>query len=137
MDAPLNPSSLPRAGLHVRASRSSRLLHVLLLSMAALACYQMYVRGLPWGIGRLSLLHGSTGVLLGAVGAFLALAAPAPNRACLLVGWLCLWFTAGLAELRSSAVTDGIVLGGVIPYSDACNYLQESSLVIEGHRMTA
>lgn len=53
-----------------------------------------------------------------------------------MTAWLCLWFTAGLAEMRSSGITDGTVLGGTIPYSDAANYLGEASRVVEGHDMT-
>ncbi len=67
---------------------------------------------------------------------FLALVAPPPVRRCLAIGWLCLWFTTGLAELRTSAITDGIVLGGIIPYSDANNYVRETSRLIEGHNLT-
>jgi len=85
----------------------------------------------------LSLLHGPVGIAIGVVGVFLALAATQPLRACLLVGWLCLWFTTGLAELRASYLTDGIVVGGIIPYSDANNFLREASRLVEGQNFTA
>lgn len=113
-------------------------MRVSLIAVWAAGCSLLYSCGLPGVVSvHFSLLHGSTGVLLGAAGVFLALAAPQAVRACLVIGWLCLWFTTGLAELRAAAITDGIVVGGIIPYSDACNYLQESSRLIEGHSMTA
>lgn len=84
-----------------------------------------------------SLLHGPLGVAVGVAGAFLALAAKSSLRQCLIIGWLCVWFTTGLAELRGSFITDGIVVGGIIPYSDANNFLREASRLVEGQNLTA
>ncbi len=109
---------------------------LLTVSAALLGCWWSYSRGLNIPT-RFSLLNGPGGVAIGVMGVFFALAAPPRLRSCLVIGWLCLWFTAGLSELRASAITDGTVLGGMIPYSDARNYLREASRIIEGHDMTS
>jgi len=115
--------------------RYAMIFRILVAVVSTAVCYHLYAHGV--GVpAAFSLLHGPTGVAVGVVGILLALAATPPLRACLVIGWLCLWFTTGLAELRASAVTDGTVLGGIIPYSDASNYLREASHLIEGHNMT-
>src|SRR5208337_2463802 len=72
---------------------------VLVTLTAAGGCYFLYARGVHIPT-RLSLLHGPSGVAVGVVGVFLALTTATSTRTCLVIGWLCLWFTAGLAELR-------------------------------------
>ena len=111
-------------------------MNALALLASAAGCYFLYARGVSMP-QSFSLLHGPWGVAVGVAGAFLVLAAAAPYRQCLLVGWLCIWFTAGLAELRGSFLTDGIVVGGIIPYSDANNFLREASRLVEGHNLTS
>jgi hypothetical protein len=117
------------------ASTKTRALQVLAVAAAVLGCWWLHARGLRFPAG-FSLLHGPAGVAVGVIGVFLALAAPRALRPFLVIGWLCLWFTAGQSELRASGITDGAVLGGMIPYSDARNYLREASRIIEGHDMT-
>jgi hypothetical protein len=116
-------------------ARGTRALQAAALSATVLGCWWLYSRGISIP-ARFSLLNGPLGVGVGVVGVVLGLAARPPLRLWLVAGWLCIWFTAGLAELRKSAITDGTVLGGMIPYSDAGNYLREASRVIEGHDMT-
>lgn len=111
-------------------------LNVLVLLASAAGCLFLYSHGLSMP-AAFSLLHGPWGVAVGVVGTFLALAAAPRLRQCLLIGWLCVWFTTGLAELRGTFLTDGIVVGGIIPYSDANNYLRDASRLVEGKSMTA
>lgn len=115
--------------------RNAMILRVLVTVSAAAGCYFLYTHGVSVP-AQFSLRNGPTGVAVGVAGMFLALAATPPLRTCLAIGWLCLWFTTGLAELRASAITDGIVLGGIIPYSDANNFLREASRLIEGHNLS-
>lgn len=117
------------------AAGRSAALNLLVAVAAAAGCLSLYAHGINIP-ARFSLLNGPTGVAVGVAGVALALAAAPRFRSCLLISWLCLWFTTGLAELRSSAITDGIVLGGIIPYSDANNFLREASRLIEGHNLS-
>ena len=128
------PESLA-ARCRAAVDRNATILRVLVAAAAAVGCYLLYVHGVTIP-ARFSLLNGPTGVAVGVGGALLALAATPRLRSCLLISWLCLWFTTGLAELRASAITDGIVLGGIIPYSDANNFLREASRLIEGQNLT-
>ena len=116
-------------------SPGTRALQILAIAASALGCWWLYSRGIRIP-PTFSLLNGPAGVAVGVAGVFLALAARPPFRSCILIGWLCLWFTAGQSELRESAITDGTVLGGMIPFSDAGNYLREASRVIEGRDMS-
>jgi hypothetical protein len=110
-------------------------LRALAVAGTAIACYLLLTHGLRVP-ENLSLLHGFWGVAIGVAGIMLSLSIGRPGRSCLLICWLCLWFTAGFAELRSSAITDGLVLGGIVPYSDANNFLREASMVIEGRNLS-
>jgi hypothetical protein len=116
--------------------RNATILNALVLLASAAGCCFLYSHGLSMP-AAFSLLHGPWGVAVGVVGVFLALAATPQLRHCLLIGWLCIWFTTGLAELRGSFLTDGIVVGGIIPYSDANNFLREASRLVEGQNLTA
>jgi hypothetical protein len=119
------------AGAHKRS-----ILRLFLALVTVGICY--FLSGHDIGLPRkLSILNGAQGVTIGVTGIFLALLAPQSQRTCLVACWLCLWFTAGFAELRASAITDGIVVGGIIPYSDANNFLREASHLLEGRNLTA
>ena len=117
------------------SDRKAMFLKAVVAILTATGCYLLYVRAVTPPVD-FSLLHGPFGVAVGVIGIFLALAATPALRIWLVIGWLCLWFTTGLAELRASAITDGIVVGGVVPYSDANNFLREASRLIEGHNLT-
>ena len=112
------------------------ILRLSFILFAGIGCFWIYSRGLGILPTFISTFYGAVGMWIALSGVFLALIAKPPYRGCLVVCWLSLWFTAGLAAIRSSAITDGIVLGGIIPYSDASNYLQEASRIIEGRNMT-
>ena len=108
---------------------------VLALLGTAFVCWYLVERGLP-PPGRVSVLNGFWGVFLGVSGSILAFLAPASLRTLLLGCWLTLWFTAGFAQLRASAITDGIVLGGIIPYSDGNNFIREAFRLIGGGNLS-
>ena len=113
------------------ASRRTLAIQAVFILGTAFVCWHLMERGVA-PPEKVSILNGFWGVFLGVTVAIATLVAPASQRTCLLGCWLCLWFTAGLAQLRASAITDGIVLGGFIPYSDGNNFLREASRLIGG-----
>ncbi len=134
----LNTTALEASVNRLSASltRNAATLRVCAAVSAAAGCYLLCSRQITIPPG-FSLLHGPAGAAVGVGGVFLALVAVPPLRACLVIAWLCLWFTTGLAELRASAVTDGAVVGGIIPYSDSSNFMREASRLIEGSNLTS
>ena len=120
----------------VGAERLMNGLSLAVILMASWGCYSLCTSG-NWLTPNLSVLHGYSGLRIGIGGVILGLVAPGRLRTCLVMAWLSIWFTAGFAELRASGVTDGTVMGGLLPYSDAYNYLRDTSRLIEGENMTS
>lgn len=123
------------SGLWRTPSRLLVVVQGLAVLATALICWYLMECGVP-PPGSVSVLNGFWGVFFGVVGAILTFLAPPSLRSLLLACWLCLWFTTGLAQLRASAITDGIVLGGIIPYSDGNNFIREASRLIGGGNLS-
>lgn len=111
-------------------------LNIGILTAAAYCCYLLCTRRLLI-LDQIDVLHNYLALGVLSVGSVILVAAPIKVRAASLISFLCIWFTSGLSQLQGSGGTDGIVVGGLIPYSDGCNYLTEASRIIEGRNMTA
>jgi len=102
--------------------------------MAALAVTIIW--GAALRLCNFHLLNNPFASLVGAALFGAALMLPERFRAAGAVSVAVGWFSLALAEVWLRTPTDGYILAGLLPFSDAQNYLFDASRLIEGHDLS-